>query len=52
MGGYVGKAVEFRLEPRSKKKLGLQIPAGLILHSQDSTEQGLILAQGIKGNLA
>jgi hypothetical protein len=45
LGGHTGKVVEFRITPTGKKKFSVRIPAGLILHSQDSTEQDILLVQ-------
>lgn len=45
LGGHTGKVVELKMEPLNKKKFSVKIPAGLIMHTQDTTEQDLILVQ-------
>lgn len=45
LGGHIGKVVEFRITPTGKKKLSVRIPAGLLLHTRDTTEQDILLVQ-------
>ena len=42
-GGHSGKSLKLVIQNNQKKKLRLHIPAGLIFHSQDTSEQDLIV---------
>ncbi len=44
-GGFTGKVMALNIESLSKKELTIDIPAGLTLDSEDSTEQDLIITE-------
>ncbi|MFT6319695.1 MAG: hypothetical protein ACJAT4_000612 [Granulosicoccus sp.] len=53
-GGHTGKCLKLKIKNLQKKKLNIQIPAGLIFNSNDSTQQDLMITEekvlAIEGN--